>query len=139
MRKVFSIIIILGLFLATNGCKKYEEGPGFSLASKKGRLVNVWKVQNVITNQIDVTDLWMFMNPDFAIEFKKDETWAVSTSKYNTTGKWSFDKKKEKIFLTTDNSTSVSELTILKLKKDELWTSEIQSNTEVTEIHFITK
>jgi hypothetical protein len=35
----------VGTIIALSGCKKYEDGPGLSLSSKKSRVVANWKIK----------------------------------------------------------------------------------------------
>lgn len=115
------------LFLAAvavfsfSSCKKYEEGPGFSLSSKAGRLDNTWELDMVKSNGKDITTEMKALFPDFQLIFKKDGTYELLSDGDREVGTWTFDSKKEKI-TTTENSTKDSEVwTILRLTQDEFW------------------
>ncbi|GAB4278083.1 MAG: hypothetical protein Kow0068_01560 [Marinilabiliales bacterium] len=53
IRHIAFLILIVLLFNVA--CKKYEEGPYFSLITKKGRLCKEWNVQKFFYNENDST------------------------------------------------------------------------------------
>jgi hypothetical protein len=131
-------IILVATMFAWSGCKKYEEGPVFSLRSKKDRVVGKWKVEKYLENGTDQTSSLTSLN--FRIEFKKDGK-AVQSFSSPTFGtiseefKWEFDDNKEKLIFIF-NSGEKEEFKILRLKHKELWLR--QSNgTDVQEIHLV--
>jgi hypothetical protein len=53
---LFPLTILFAVVLALSGCKKYDEGPGFTLRSVKNRLTNDdWKLQKLEIGGIDST------------------------------------------------------------------------------------
>jgi len=134
-------IILVATMFAWSGCKKYEEGPAFSLRSKKDRVVGKWKVKKYLENGTDQTSSLTSLN--FRIEFKKDGK-AIQSFSSPTFGtfseefKWEFDDDKEKlifIFNSGGNEYKI-EYKILRLKHKELWLK--QSNgTNVQELHLV--
>lgn len=141
MRKLLNLTLVVafGLAIAFTGCKKYEEGPTLSLATKKGRIVNTWKFEKVIANGQDVTSAYMTLWPDYSIEYKRDNTYIKSyggSSAY--IGTWDFDTKKENLILTPNGSSSANKAEILRLKSAELWLKEVDG-TDVIEFHHVTK
>ena len=48
-------ILLFTIFISFVSCKKYENGPAFSLMSKKARIANIWKVDTYILNGKDKT------------------------------------------------------------------------------------
>ena len=115
--KNLATICTLILVLIITGCSKYEEG-GFSLRSKKARLVNKWKLEKIYMDGIETqiqgippseADIW--------VEFKKDESFE---NYWGIDGKWEFDDSKEYIKLFSDDSQLFRELRIIKLKEKEL-------------------
>jgi len=137
MKKILKLTLILafGLSLAFTGCKKYEEGPMFSLASKKARVVNIWKVEKVIENGQVVTSLMLLTS---SWEFKEDNTFVITNGTFTDTGTWDFDSKKENLLFTITGSSTVEEVEILKLKSDEFW-FKIADGTDTEEYHLVTK
>ena len=143
MKKVlsYSLTAVFVFALAFTGCKKYEDGPLFSLASKKSRVVNVWAIEKVLSNGYDVTSDWVALFPDYSVEFKNDNSYILSwTSSLAETGTWDFDSSKENIILTPSNTAAASKWKILRLKSDEAWIeyTSVSGNT-MTELHFVTK
>jgi hypothetical protein len=131
-------IILVATMFAWSGCKKYEEGPAFSLRSKKDRVVGKWKVEKYLENGTDQTSSLTSLN--LRIEFKKDGK-AIQSSSSPTSGtfseefRWEFDDKKEKLIFIF-NSGEKNEFKILRLKHKELWLK--QSNgTNVGELHLV--
>ncbi len=130
----FSLVIAMILALTFTGCKKYENGPAFSLASKKSRVVNNWKVEKATA--FDGTDETSYYS-DMSLEFKKDNTYLEMESGSSYVGTWAFDGDKEKIVLTENGNSSSDTYIILRLKSNELWLKETSSYPE--EIHFASK
>ena len=44
-KSIAPLFLMLAIAAAFSSCKKYEEGPGFSLRSPEGRLEGTWKVE----------------------------------------------------------------------------------------------
>ena len=90
------LLALVGVAFMLGSCGKYEEGPGFSLRSKKGRVEGEWKIEKEIYNGQDQTltpddkdDVW---------KFEKDGTFEYQDPGNSTEkGKWSFNDKKENI------------------------------------------
>ncbi len=154
-------IRLSGLFLALvmvmstmtfQSCGKYEEGPAFSLRSKKSRLVNKWKVEKMYENGKEITlttEEQAILNAT-TYEFTSDNKFIIHseitqeqygetyTTVSDITYDWDFNSDKTKILLTNGRykttvtyggqtqtideplEDSTDEMTILKLKNDEL-------------------
>ncbi len=128
------------LFLAS--CGKYENGPGFSLRSKKARIVGNWTVEKYYEDGVDVTSDVLSDGTSIIIEFKDDGSYSSTIT--NTiwgqsveTGTWDLSEDKE-YFTTTDSDGEVSTVRILRLTNDEIWFEDTSSET-VDEIHLIAK
>lgn len=110
----WSILILVFV----TGCKKYEEGPGFSLRSKKERVANNWKIVYAYDykDSIDVTQ-------DYVGETWEFTKWGEFTERDNgsidKTGTWEFANDKERI--TIKFPLDVDNYDILKLREDEIW------------------
>jgi hypothetical protein len=164
MRKnVFKLIAFsLMIFFAVASCKKYEEGPSFTLLSVNKRLIGTWELKqaNVNGNEININE---FLNsaltfiPDtididvdsisinyIRTKLNKDNTGLITFSgNVNMNGfnlpfnqsqqiTWQLDDEKEKITVTVNNETLESE--IIKLTKKELWLRNIESTNGETTI-----
>lgn len=117
--------------IAVASCGKYEEGPGFSLLSKKARIVGEWSISNITVNG-QSQDL---SNTAIDISIKSDDTYRVTTSytfggvTYTDTenGTWKLSDDKLK-FITTDSAGTISESEILMLKNKEMKMRDIDGN-----------
>jgi len=115
-----ALIATIGLgAVITPSCKKYEEGPGISLKSKKGRITGVWKsTKDVdIDGKVYLTDA----NDKATMEIKKDGTLIINsndpTFPFSFSGTWAFANKKEFIEIKFGNDISKSEIILLKNKE----------------------
>lgn len=86
--KKYSIIIIaiLGFSMIFSSCKKYEEGPSFTLLTAKKRIVGIWTLNNAKYNnvEIDLNDMQALFDSfnlsdlDFDTEFSEDMPFDLS-------------------------------------------------------------
>ena len=111
-------------------CGKYEEGPGFSLRSKKARLTGEWELKKLTFNDTEVTDFGSLV-----IEFKKDDKVIETSTDDGVTetenGEWEFTSSKEKVKITyTDGETS--EFEIIRLTNKEFWTKSEEEDQGTT-------
>lgn len=117
MKKLFFIAF---LSLLAVSCGKYEEGPGFSLISKKNRVTNTWVLSKVEVNGQDETP--QSSTYTLKMTLKEDETLSASytifTIPYTTTGTWAFNSDKSALILTDNSGTSTN--TILRLTNKEM-------------------
>jgi hypothetical protein len=105
------VLVMLVSSMAFQSCSKYEEGPAFSLRSKKSRLVNTWKIDKIYNNgteQTFTTEEQAMINA-MTFEFKDDNTYVehvevteneggiTYTIVSETTYDWDFNSNKTKI------------------------------------------
>ena len=106
-------------------CGKYDDGPGFSLRTKKARLVGDWEVVR-IDNQVFPQNGY-----SLEMEFEKDgdlkTTYSYGTYSYSYAGDWAFSSKKEDLLITIDGNAQIFE--IKRLTNKELWLED-DSNQE---------
>lgn len=118
-------------------CKKYEDGPGFSLKSKKGRLTGDWELVKLENSNGD-----NYLE-DFEIEFEFDKDgdfklnyessyysyYYGSQYTYNGTdrGEWEFDNNKKELEVDLDGGGGW-EFEIKRLTSDELWLEDQDGN-----------
>ncbi len=134
-----SLIVVFGSAVLFSGCKKYADGPVFSLATKKGRVVNTWKMEKMIENGTDVTATLATFMANFSIEFKSDNTYLETGGGSSAeTGTWDFDSKKAYIVTTPNGSSSANRAEILRLKSNEMWLKTTDGN-DTSEIHYVSK
>jgi hypothetical protein len=114
----FLVMAVVAGTLATS-CGKYDDGPKFSLLSKKTRLVGDWDIKETTTSGgVTTAD-----NVDDTQTFKKDKTYTSTTGNTTITGTWDFSTDKKLLELTYysgSNSNTIPK-TILRLTQKELW------------------
>jgi len=112
----FALALIF--FIGIGGCKKYEEGPGFSLKRKKARLTGTW---------ISVSKEGRPFGNEYTIEIKSNGEYSSSYIDYllqtqKTEGTWKWGDKKESIIFVSDGNRYEDK--IIKLTNKEFWTSD---------------
>lgn len=134
------MIAAIGLAVAFTGCKKYDEGPTLSLASKKGRVANIWKIEKFMENGVDLTAAALLFFNNVSWEFKKDKTYIISSSSSTNaeTGTWDFDSKKENLILTPNGGSNAYKEEIIRLTSNEMWWKEVDGS-DTYEYHFSSK
>lgn len=118
-----SVVTILNF----SSCHKYEDGPGFTLKSKKGRLTGEWEVVKV-TDKTGV-NLLSFSGYDIEFEFQKDGdfrmkyaySYSGQTYSYVYGGEWDWSSSKESVEVQIDGSNSIQTYDIRRLTSKELW------------------
>ncbi|MFO7723497.1 MAG: hypothetical protein R6V49_09790, partial [Bacteroidales bacterium] len=85
-----AMVLVSVMILGSISCGKYEEGPAFSLATKKARLTGEWTLENYDGNQ--VTTPWTkIFNSDGSYK----ETLVILDQPVSYEGKWQFVDDKE--------------------------------------------
>ncbi len=140
---VCSLSVIAGLFLCISACKKYEEGPGFSLRTKKERVSNAWKVSFYSENGVDKTTFFnaFYSGGKFHIAntggfiFTYKENGVIDR---DLGGDWYFNNDKTGIIFMQSTPTSETwTWEILKLREREMWVREVDSAGMEMDLHFI--
>lgn len=116
-KNILFIILIIGASLTS--CKKYEDGPAFSLRSKTARVANTWKVESYTINGTDYTST--FKNINYTETYDKDGNFSYNSSAGNGSGKWEFQSDNEQIKRSGISGQSTESLFILRLKESEFW------------------
>jgi len=143
--KKFFIISIVAIF-ALSSCGKYEDGPAFSLASKKSRVVNTWVLDKEFHNGQEVT--LTADDKDDYVEFTKDGkmivTWVSGSQSTTIEGTWEFDDSKEHLItkftysLYGAQTTTTTSYKILRLKSNEMWLEE-QDGSDTYKYYYVSK
>ncbi len=117
--KNISLATIAGatILVSSSGCGKYEDGPGFTLLTKKSRVVGDWDVKSVGST---------VLGSEYGINMNFEKSGSMS---YNYTysgivqevyaGTWDFASDKENLIITLDGEATVFE--IKRLTNKELW------------------
>lgn len=121
MKKIFYVPLVSVMLIA---CTKYENGPDYSLLTKKERLSNNWTVSEAIHQSGDNTDFHaVYVNYQFNIGADENYTMTYKPNggdDYCELGTWAFNNDKTH-FVTTSSSGKMVDYTILRLTKNELW------------------
>ncbi len=131
----FIALIAIAASVATlDSCKKYEEGPAFSLRTKKARLTGDWKIASVTNDGNDITSSF---NSNFEWDIEGDGAYTVKaagsgTNTANLSGKWKFGEDKDDVYFTDGTTGSEVSYRITRLKNTELWMKNTASNGSVT-------
>lgn len=146
-------IVLFGIILLFNQCKKYPEGPAISFRSKAERLANSWKIEKLLINNVDSTTAYTNLVKDYTVNIIKSGSYNITyyvtvpffgNISNTESGVWAFTSDKKSVTL-TPQSIAIGSLPapstgqILKLKEKELWTRSIDGNGKTTEYHFIPK
>lgn len=128
-----SILSILSVAFILGSCNKYEEGPSFSLLTKKMRITGTWKLEKVIDSDGSVE----YPDEELKVTISKDGSISYDMGGFSISGTWDFIKDKEfiRLELSLFGETSIQEFQILKLKNKELWLKD----DEGAEQHFVAK
>jgi hypothetical protein len=103
------------------GCRKYDEGPAFSIRSKKERLANLWEIEKYFVNGEDKTATvdTMFLTFEFRKNGEYQEQMAHHYMYYIDNGSWKFTEDKKNVDIYRSNDTMRWHIT--KLEEDRLW------------------
>ncbi|HQV52864.1 MAG: hypothetical protein IPI00_15500 [Flavobacteriales bacterium] len=135
-----TLLLAFTVTLLATSCKKYDDGPMFSLRSKTERISNTWRVDKATNGGNDVTS--SFDQYELQLLSNGDATLAALYSlgslsfEFETTGTWSFEDSKEDLRLDFENDAADRTYEILRLKEDELW---LQDNGGGLELHLVSR
>lgn len=118
--KQLPLLVLAALFILP-ACKKYEDGPGISFRTKKGRLVGEWQLDEIeidgadYTSDINTWDLDFDKEGDFSMTFQ-----AIGFESDSYDGEWDFSNDKEELEIKYDDGDKI-EADIKRLTNKELW------------------
>jgi hypothetical protein len=122
MKALLTLFVVGFLFTS---CYKYEEGPRFSLLSRKARLCNEWVLQTYLDNGTDKT----IVGETTTLTIENDGTYSISTVRNEmgqvqsefSHGTWVFQDAKGQVVMTDSQEGSIP-LTydILELRNSNL-------------------
>jgi hypothetical protein len=138
------------LLVVLSGCK-YEDGPFLSLRSKQERVVNEWKLETYLRNGQEATDALLMH--DYTETYTHEHTFIRTYTLPNTleqqqSGTWQFSDNKQHLLieetghipLTRQDSPLVTrQLTLLKLKENELWYQVMEGDSTTHEFHLVSR
>jgi hypothetical protein len=132
-------VAVMGVAFTFSSCAKYEDGPAFSLLSKKARLANTWKVEHVTsTTPSGTSSDWTSAFSSYVLTIEKDGKWSSTSSLGSDAGTWELGEDGDDVrFISSQQGSTEESYRILKLKSKELWWKQTQQNGDVVEMHFI--
>lgn len=141
MKKLIYVSLVSVLLVA---CTKYENGPDFTLKSKKERLSNNWTLNEAIRVSGDDARPFHEIYPAWQFNIGEDETYTMfyrpgENEHYTEKGHWKFSG--DKLHFTTSCDSGVeTEYHILRLAHNELWVRFTDSNSgNEWELHLFPK
>jgi hypothetical protein len=148
MKSFFKSLLLVFLFSITiffwSGCRKYPDGPTFSLIPKNYRLEEDWKKSKVYENGADITSraLAHFAHESFNIDHQGGFSYSLVTdngSSISYAGSWSFSSDKTVIYFTYALGAGVNtdRFLILRLREDDMWFQTADASGNVMEYHFV--
>jgi hypothetical protein len=136
MNKTAIALIALTVGTAlTTGCGKYEDGPDFSLRSRKERIANTWQVEKATDGGNDVTSSF----DQYELQMLRDGAATLAalyhigdlSFEFQTNGTWDLVNKDEDLQLDFENNAADETWEILRLKEKELWLHEKDGDLEL--------
>lgn len=124
MNKLTVLACLMLLSLA--GCKKYNEGPTISFWPRRERIEGKWIANRVFKDQAEITGSYKKYIWEFTRQYSVITT--IDTLKIN--GIWSTMSREKDFVIDYDNGTrEIYE--IRKMKRDEFWIRDRQTQTEI--------
>ena len=138
MKTTFKLTFLCAAIIVATlaGCKKYPEGPGLTVLSKKTRLAGDWKLDKELVNGVEQS--LSGTTTTLKIEKSGSYTYTSTGTGYSITdaGKWEFIDKKDDLKTTSNVAGATADTAvILKLKSKELWVID-KTGTFKTESHY---
>ncbi len=135
MKKIKNLLLVLVVTtFALSGCKKYEDGPSFTLKSAKARMVNDWKLDKVYSIDGTTDYTLFFSSSSWELDLSSDYSMTQTVDGVTYTGTWAFSDEKDSLKLTYSGSTFSAY--ILKLESNDLW---LKDDDDDIQLHFISK
>jgi hypothetical protein len=106
--------------IGVSSCGKYEDGPGFSLLSKKSRVVGDWEVKSIgseVFGSEYSVDLSFEKSGSLMFTYSYSNQ-GISES-YTYAGSWDFASDKEQLSMNIDGDIQLFE--IKRLTNKEMW------------------
>ncbi len=138
MKKKMILPLIALIAITFSACRKYEEGPGISLLSRKRRVENSWFVEKCLVNGADSTAVYAQY---YAGEFYDLDgnyrtlyarhIWGVTPAEVY--GTWEFQNRDREIKRTLSDGT-IEIIEIIRLKNNSFW-YRTKCGNDVVEFH----
>lgn len=142
MKKIIigGLIALAAVTVSTTSCNKYEDGPAFSLLTKKSRLCGEWVIDKYFYNDVDQTTNYnSLVGANYVLEIEKDGNYRTEGS-FTDNGTWELGEDKDDVRMKSNqaNSSEVS-YRILRLKSKELWLRYTAPNGDIEKFYYKAK
>jgi len=133
---ICGLIALSAISVTITSCNKYEDGPKFSLLTKKMRITGDWTAtESIYTTTSGSSTTSTISGVTLSIE--KDGTYKETDPSGSDSGTWRLGEDKDDLLTTSSAPGSVEEgARILKLKSKELWLRITLSNGDKIETHY---
>ena len=117
-------VLLLGTVSVVSSCAKYEEGPSFTLLTKKMRLTGDWTVSEMTVDgqsqDISSINTTASINNDGTYTYVVQ--YSLGTLSYTDTenGTWEFNSDKSSVLFMEDGASTATERVIIKLENKEM-------------------
>jgi hypothetical protein len=132
--KASALIIVLSLMVS---CKKYPDGPGFSLRPKNWRLSGTWQLEQMLIDGQDVTNAY-YPNREFWEGYEVGGYYEYTIPGIvspTDTGTWKWVNNRTEILRSVSAfGSSALAVKVLRLRNKSFWYT-FTSNNQVYEIH----
>ncbi len=106
--------------IGVSSCGKYEDGPGFSLLSKKARVVGDWEVKSIGADVFGTEySVDLSFEKNGSLMFTYSYNYQGSSQSYSYAGSWDFASDKEQLSMIVDGNVELFE--IKRLTNNEMW------------------
>lgn len=106
--------------MGVSSCGKYEDGPGFSLLSKKARVVGDWEVKSIGADVFGTEySVDLSFEKNGSLMFTYSYNYQGSSQSYSYAGSWDFASDKEQLSMIVDGNVELFE--IKRLTNNEMW------------------
>ena len=135
-----SSVFIFAVLTLLTACNKYEDGPKFSLLTKKARLSGEWVIESVTYNTTDVTSTYVSaVGANYVMEIEKDGKYRTEGANPDT-GTWTLGEDKDDVrFLSDQSGSTEMSYRILKLQSKALWLKYTETNGDILEVQYKAK
>ncbi len=141
--KSLRVSLVLMMVISMFSCKKYEDGPCFSLRSRNERLINTWRIDKVYENGADKTTDYQnaFVNYKLILASNHEYTLTYrpfNLTNYTETGDWIMSSNETAVSFSVKSggtSGSPSQWKLLRLKEKEVWATQKDRNGKEIELH----
>jgi hypothetical protein len=118
-------------------CKKYDDGPSFTLLTKKMRITGEWKFSSAYLNGSSITSaVRKDLGEGYVWSIKNNGTYSENAN-VNDAGIWKFIDDKEAVrFTSSDTLIDPYEYRIRRLTNKDLWfETTVQRNTFIIKFY----